>query len=453
MNDQRFASLELKLGQIYNALSEREKGNLPSQPQQNLKVTFQESTSNCNETTHAVTTLRSGKIVDNNIGVPQTSESESDSSLHTTPHKSSIVESDSEHVCKSKNSADVNVSLPANVPVAPFPQRLVKQKKGTHYNEMLEMFKRVNINIPFIEAIKQIPAYAKFLKDLCTQKRKLNVHKRAFLAEHLGLGELKPTPITLQLADRSIKVPRGVVEDVLIKGSLSSSMFVDPLHACLNNFNLDLFDDEYISEVNSLLEYAPLMDTIKWKVIVEPLPLSESMSVPSLVEPPKLELKTLHKLGSISKRNMMPLHPILIVELFDVWGIDFMGLFPNSEGTQRKLHLNELEELRSDAYDSAKMYKDRMKVFHDKRILRKSFTPGQKVLLYNSRLHIFLGKLHYRWTGPFMVRTIFPHGAVEIEDVAAKNVFKVNGKRLKPFLEPIPPEIETTDLEDPVYLD
>ncbi|XP_026450807.1 uncharacterized protein LOC113350919 [Papaver somniferum] len=140
--------------------------------------------------------------------------------------------------------------------------------KSTHYNEMLDLFKRVNINIPFLEAIKQIPAYAKFLKDLCTQKRKLNVQKRAFLAEQvssiilnktppkfrdpgcptisctigehtvnkalldlgasvnllpysvyeqLGLGELKPTSITLQLADRSVKIPRGVVEDVLIK--------------------------------------------------------------------------------------------------------------------------------------------------------------------------------------------------------------------------------------------
>ncbi|XP_026378733.1 uncharacterized protein LOC113273188 [Papaver somniferum] len=258
MNDQRFASPELKLGQMFDALNEREKGKLPSQPQQNPKGTFQASTSNCNETAHAVTTLRSGKIVYNNVGVPQTSDSESDSSLHPTPQKTSIVENDSEHVCKSKNSTDVNVSLPANVHVAPFPQRLVQHKKGTHYNEMLEMFKRVNINIPFLEAIKQIPAYAKFLKDPCTQKRKLNVHKHAFLAEQassiiqnktppkfrdpgcptvtcmigdhtvnkalldlgasvnllpysvyvqLGLGELKPTPITLQLADRSVKVP------------------------------------------------------------------------------------------------------------------------------------------------------------------------------------------------------------------------------------------------------
>ncbi|XP_026399352.1 uncharacterized protein LOC113295219, partial [Papaver somniferum] len=286
--------------------------------------------------------------------------------------------------------------------------------KSTHYNEMLDLFKRVNINIPFLEAIKQIPAYAKFLKDLCTQKRKLNVQKRAFLAEQvssiilnktppkfrdpgcptisctigehtvnkalldlgasvnllpysvyeqLGLGELKPTSITLQLADRSVKIPRGVVEDVLIKvdkfyfpvdfivldtqpvqnpdchipvilgrpflatsnaiincrngvlklsfgnmtvelnvfdisqqpvnlddddvhevnmieglmqDSLTNILSVDPFQACMENFNPDSYDDAYCSDVLSLLESVPQMDLI-----------------PSIVEPPKLELKTL----------------------------------------------------------------------------------------------------------------------------------------------------------------
>ena len=130
------------------------------------------------------------------------------------------------------------------------------------------MFKQVQINIPFLESIQQVPLYAKFLKDLITLKRKTNVSKRAFLIERvssilqcklpfkykdigcpiitcmigvsqieralldlgasvnllpysiymqLGLGELKPTSMTLQLADKSVKAPRGIVEDVLIK--------------------------------------------------------------------------------------------------------------------------------------------------------------------------------------------------------------------------------------------
>ena len=94
-----------------------------------------------------------------------------------------------------------------------------------------------------------------------------------------------------------------------------------------------------------------------------------------------------------------------------------------------------------------------MKVFHDKHILRKSFTPGQKVLLYNSRLHLFPGKLRSRWSGPFIVRTVFPYGAIEIENPKNGDLFKVNGQRLKPFLELRTPEVEEILLDDPVYQD
>jgi len=120
-------------------------------------------------------------------------------------------------------------------------------------------------------------------------------------------------------------------------------------------------------------------------------------------------------------------------------------------GSQRKLQLNELEGLKNDAYDCAKSYKERMKRAHDQNILRQSFEPSQKVLLYNSRLHLFPGKLRSRWTGPFIVRSVSSYGAIEIEDPTNGTTFKVNGPRLKPFLELKSPEIETTPLEDPSY--
>jgi hypothetical protein len=83
--------------------------------------------------------------------------------------------------------------------------------------------------------------------------------------------------------------------------------------------------------------------------------------------------------------------------------------------------------------------------------LRRSFELGQKVLLYNSRLHLFPGKLKSRWMGPFIIRTVFSHGAIEIEDPKNGNIFKVNGQRVKPFLELRSSEIEATLLEDPIY--
>lgn len=135
------------------------------------------------------------------------------------------------------------------------------------------------------------------------------------------------------------------------------------------------------------------------------------------------------------------------------WAVKQLNFSLDKAGIQRKLQLNELEEIRNDAYDCAKTYKARMKVFHDKQILRKMFENGQKVLLYNSRLHLFPGKLKSRWSGPFIVRTVYPHGAIEIENPKNGDIFKVNGQRLKPFFELKSPEVEGILLDKPVYHD
>ena len=150
----------------------------------------------------------------------------------------------------------------------PFPQVLRRKKNFVNQTEMLEVLRQVKVNIPLLNMIKQVPTYSKFLKELCTVKKGLNVNKNAFLTEQvsaiidcktpmqykdpgcptisvnvggisvekalldlgasvnlfsysmykqLGLGELKPTSITLSLADRSIKIPKGTIDDVLIQ--------------------------------------------------------------------------------------------------------------------------------------------------------------------------------------------------------------------------------------------
>jgi hypothetical protein len=71
-------------------------------------------------------------------------------------------------------------------PALPFPHAMTKQRKVKHNSEIFETFKQVRINIPLLDAIKQVPSNAKFLKDLCTVKRKLNVKKKAFLAEQVS---------------------------------------------------------------------------------------------------------------------------------------------------------------------------------------------------------------------------------------------------------------------------
>ena len=95
--------------------------------------------------------------------------------------------------------------------------------------------------------------------------------------------------------------------------------------------------------------------------------------------------------------------------------------------------MNELEELRNEAYDNARIYKDKTKRWHDLRILRKEFKVGELVLLYNSRIRLFLGNLKSRWSGPYTVIAVSPFGAVTLKTKPV-NEFKVNDQRLKYYL-------------------
>ena len=135
------------------------------------------------------------------------------------------------------------------------------------------------------------------------------------------------------------------------------------------------------------------------------------------------------------------------------WAIKKMNFNSDKASSLRKLQLNELAEIRNEAYENARIYKDKTKIFHDKNILRKTFTINQKVLMYNSRLHLFSGKLKSRWTGPYIVQTVYPYGTVELLNPRNGNIFKANGQRLKPFFENFPSEGMSIPLNDPVYQD
>ena len=138
-----------------------------------------------------------------------------------------------------------------------------------------------------------------------------------------------------------------------------------------------------------------------------------------------------------------------------LWAIKKFNFDMAAAGLNRKLQLNELEEIRNDAYESSRVFKARTKEFHDKHINRKSFEPDQKVWLFNSKLRLFPDKLRSRWDGPFEVVEAFSHGAVEVRDPKTGHTFKVNGQRLKPYIEGIGngDMIESIALMDPFYYD
>ncbi|XP_019244547.1 PREDICTED: uncharacterized protein LOC109224421 [Nicotiana attenuata] len=107
---------------------------------------------------------------------------------------------------------------------------------------------------------------------------------------------------------------------------------------------------------------------------------------------------------------------------------------PEAAGQNRLTEMHELEEFRYQAFESTRLYMDRMRKMHDKHIVDRDFKPGDMVLLYNSRLRLFPGKLKSRWSGPFRVVKMFASGAVEIESEDGTNKFSVNGQRLKHYL-------------------
>ncbi|GKB71669.1 hypothetical protein Tco_0933081 [Tanacetum coccineum] len=105
------------------------------------------------------------------------------------------------------------------------------------------------------------------------------------------------------------------------------------------------------------------------------------------------------------------------------------------------MQLNELNELRDQAYKNSLNYKEKTKKLHDSKIKNRIFNVGDQVLLFNSRLKIFSGKLKTRWSGPFTIAQVFPYGTVELSQPDGPN-FKVNGHRVKHYFGgDIPPKV------------
>ena len=117
--------------------------------------------------------------------------------------------------------------------------------------------------------------------------------------------------------------------------------------------------------------------------------------------------------------------------------------------SQRLLNINELEELRNDAYFNSKIAKDKLKKWHDQLIVRKHFKKGDQVLLYDSKLHLFPGKLKSRWTGPFTIQEVYLNRSVNLFNSKDNGVFKVNGQRLKPYVVQHSAKKEEIPLLDP----
>ena len=178
---QAITKMEGQIGQIANQVREKERGKFLSQPVPSpigqFVIGSSSTSTHGQEHVQAITTLRSGKQVDNQIA---------------TPEEATDTAKEEESQDKPARDAKLDNIIPSvedhskYIPKAPYPKRLMAPKKRSKFDDILEVFKLVQINIPFLDAIQQVPSYAKFLKDLVTIKRKTNVPKKAFLIEQVS---------------------------------------------------------------------------------------------------------------------------------------------------------------------------------------------------------------------------------------------------------------------------
>src|SRR4051812_23927307 len=251
-HDSILKNLEQQVGQIHGLLSQRQPGKLPSDTEKNPR-----------EHVNAVI-LRSGTTYEGPKVNLKVDEKEIEENKDTYEEVDDEVER-----AKEKERVDQRVKeYAAKYDRPPFPSRLKDQTEDKQYSKFLNMFRSLHINIPFADMLEHMPKYAKFLKELVSKKKKLGEHETVMLTEEssallknklppklrdpgnfsipctignikftnalcdlgasvnilpyslfkkLNIGEVKPTQMTLQLADRSVIHPRGIVEDVLVK--------------------------------------------------------------------------------------------------------------------------------------------------------------------------------------------------------------------------------------------
>ena len=244
-------NLEVQMGQIANLLTERQPGSLPSNSEVNPRR-------DGNEHVKAVM-LRSGKELETQGKSPVIKVVETEKVIQPSQNDDADKEQPQER------QSTGNTTEARDNPPIPYPQRLKKHKLDKMFTKFMEVFKKLHINIPFADALEQMPSYVKFMKDILSQKRRLADFETVNLTEEcsailqrklpqklkdpgsftipctignaiferalcdlgasinlmplsifkrLGLGEARPTTVTLQLADKSLKHPRGVIEDV-----------------------------------------------------------------------------------------------------------------------------------------------------------------------------------------------------------------------------------------------
>nr|GEY25266.1 reverse transcriptase domain-containing protein [Tanacetum cinerariifolium] len=128
------------------------------------------------------------------------------------------------------------------------------------------------------------------------------------------------------------------------------------------------------------------------------------------------------------------------------WALKHVNFDLKTAGDHQKLKLNELNDLRDQAYENYLIYKEKTKKIHDSKIKNRIFNVGDRVLLFNSRHKIFSRKLKTHWSGPFTITKVFPYGTLDLSQPNGRN-FKVNGHHVEHYFGGDVPQLVVLDLQ------
>ncbi|CAM8904978.1 unnamed protein product [Rhodiola kirilowii] len=353
--------------------------------------------------------------------------------------------------------------------------------------QFVDKVRTLYITMPLTDAITQIPTYAQFMKEIMSGKRKIDGTENVALSEEcsaathqpmppklqdsgsfsipcdicgiivcralcdlgasvsimqysmyakLKFDDLCPTNVTIRLADRSCRLPRGILKDVPVK--------VKNLYFLADFIVLDISEDVDILIILGrpfLYMAKAVIDMDRGSIALRVGSERVAFNLPDMSKSPNLfaDCDVLDSADVDDPISVTSIEPCRVLQgcpiLMNICAVSTGGAVDAEQtigagkepydAEPKPLHARGMDDL----LDPGDIYKVRKKACYDKQMVRRKFKRGERILLYKSRLKLFPGKLHTRWSGPCTVERAYLDDRVELSTKGGKSMV-VDGQRL-----------------------